>query len=355
VATGARIVHIIRQWRSIMARNQEAQRSQTTDRQPSEETHDDRATGRSSSEAVAGRSATSATSQGAGQRGDQEQHRDVSREGGAIGSQVSGTGMQTSSSRQGGRGGMTAGRGQMQSSILPALMANPALMTRAFMSNPFAFADAINQEMDRLFSTAGGDLASSARQSGSGTRGRAATQWIPAMEVRQRDDGIVIHADLPGLTPDDVNVELEDGVLTISGERRDTSEDRQEGRYHSERSYGAFSRSIALPDGVNEDQVNARFEHGVLQVTVPIQQQQLSRGRRVPIQSGASQGSSQRGAGRQQGGQQQNAQQQNAQQQNAQQQNAQGGQQSDQQHGDQPRGQQQKAQQQGGQPQRGST
>jgi len=257
---------------------------------------------------------TESSAQRAGQGGDQQRQIDVNREGGgAPGSQVSGAGARNSPSRQG-RGGTSAGRGQMQSSILPALMANPALMTRAFMSNPFAFADAMSQEMDRMFSTMGGELVTPGRQTGSGARGRGPMQWVPAMEVRQRNDGLVIHADLPGLTPDDVHVELENGVLTISGERRDSSEDRQEGRFHSERSYGAFSRSIALPDGIDENQVNARFDNGVLEVTVPMPQQQQQRGRRVPIQSGASQQSGQqtgqqRGASPQSGAQQSGAQQ----------------------------------------------
>jgi HSP20 family protein len=269
-----------------MARNQQdAQKSQTQENQSAGNTE--------------------GSAQRAGQRGEQQRQIDVNREnGGTTGTQVAGTGARSSPARQG-AGGMTGGRGQLQSSILPALMANPALMTRAFMSNPFAFADAMSQEMDRLFSTAGGDLVTTGRQGS----GRGPMQWVPAMEIRQRDDGLVIHADLPGLSPDDVHVELENGVLTISGERRESSEDRQEGRYHSERSYGAFSRSIALPENIDEEQVNARFENGVLEVTVPVPQQQQQRGRRVPIQSGASQ---QRG--------QQNTSQQSASQQNASQQ-----------------------------------
>ena len=264
-----------------MARNQQdAQKSQTQENQS------------------AGDGNTESSAQRAGQRGDQQRQIDVNREQGGPGTQVSGSGARNSPSRQG-AGAMTGGRGQMQSSILPALMANPALMTRAFMSNPFAFADAMSQEMDRLFSTAGGDLMTTGRQTGGGARGRGPTQWVPAMEIRQRDDALVIHADLPGLKPDDVQVELENGVLTISGERQDSSEDRQEGRYHSERSYGAFSRSIALPDNVDEDQVNARFENGVLEVTVPTPQQQQQRGRRVPIQSGASQPGAQQGSSQQ--------------------------------------------------------
>ena len=289
-----------------MARNQEGQRSHTQDRQQTDEVRDDRSTGRSSSEAGAAAGAASAGvggARGSEQRGDRQRQVDVSREsGGATGMQSMGTGAQQSPSRQTGRGGAVSGRGQSQPSILPALMANPGLMTRAFMANPFAFADAMSQEMDRLFSTS--ELMSPSRQLGANaSRGRAPTQWIPPMEVRQREDGLVVRADLPGLSPEDVNIELENGVLTISGERRDASEDRQDGYFHSERSYGAFSRSITLPEGVDEDQVNARFEHGVLEVTVPIQRQQQQRGRRVPIQSGGS-----RQTGQEQGSQAQGSQ-----------------------------------------------
>jgi HSP20 family protein len=174
-------------------------------------------------------------------------------------------------------------------------------MASAFMSDPFAFAQAMSQEMDRLFDTFGGTSQGGRNLSTSGS-GRSLQQqgsrgqsyWAPPMEVFQRGNEMVVRADLPGVAPDDVQIDVEDGVLTISGERRNTNEEQQEGFYRSERSYGAFSRSIALPEGVDEDQVNARYEHGVLEVTVPLPQQQRHRGRRVQIQSGAGSGSSQR-------------------------------------------------------------
>jgi HSP20 family protein len=205
-------------------------------------------------------------------------------------------------------------------------MSNPALMASAFMSNPFGFAQAMTEEMNRVFSAfdegfgapvgrVGGDTgrggsAGGAQQAGqvqsqSGQRqnmqrgmqprGGQLAQWMPQMEVLQRGDQLVVRADLPGLTPDDVQIEIEDGVLTVSGERRQSFEDRQDGFYRTERSYGAFSRSIALPDGVNEEQVQARFEHGVLEITAPLPQQPVSRSRRVQVQSGsgASQSSAQ--------------------------------------------------------------
>jgi len=95
---------------------------------------------------------------------------------------------------------------------------------------------------------------------------------------------------LPGIKADDVNIEIEDGVLTISGERQQTSEDRQQGMYRSERSYGSFARSVALPEGVDENQVQARFEHGVLEVTMPIPEQR-QRARRIQVQAGSGAGS----------------------------------------------------------------
>jgi len=249
--------------------------------------------------------------QGAEQHADQERPRKVSREGVTS----AGTGMQRGA-RQEGAGSALAGRGQGQPSLLPAFMANPGLMASAFMSNPFAFAQAMSQEMDRLFSTyGGGEFASPFGQPSGGSQagrgltggqqglqqgmplgGRGLAQWAPPVEVFQRGNELVVRADLPGLTPDDVQIEIEDGVLTVSGERRQEADERQEGFYRTERSYGAFSRSVALPEGVDEEQVQARFEHGVLEVTVPLPQRR-QRGRRVQIRSGGAQSAGQQQVG----------------------------------------------------------
>jgi len=182
-----------------------------------------------------------------------------------------------------------------ESSILPALMSNPWLMTNAFLSNPFGFARAMNQEMDRLFSGGSPDVgAYSGRSTASSRDSRSLdvsrpqqgmTRWSPQVEVRQNGNQLTVCADLPGLSAKDIDIQVDDGVLTISGERQQSTEDNRDGYYRSERSYGAFSRSIALPDGVNEDQIRAKFENGVLEVTVPVPEQR-QRGRRVEIQSG---------------------------------------------------------------------
>jgi HSP20 family protein len=182
------------------------------------------------------------------------------------------------------------------------------------MSNPFGVAHVLSREMDRLFSSGaaaelGGGFASADRSAPRAAGGRASTghgihpgllhrvergehrpsYWAPQMEVYQRGNELVAQADLPGLTPDDVQIEVEGGVLTVAGERRQAAEDQHDGFYRSERSYGAFSRSIVLPDGIDENRVTARFEHGVLEITIPLPERQQQRGRRVQIQSGAGQ------------------------------------------------------------------
>jgi HSP20 family protein len=94
-------------------------------------------------------------------------------------------------------------------------------------------------------------------------------QWIPAMDLVETDDDFVLRADLPGLSEGDVNIELEDNVLTVSGERRSEHEDRKEGYYRVERASGAFARSLTLPEGVNSEAIKASFDKGVLEVRIP--------------------------------------------------------------------------------------
>jgi HSP20 family protein len=97
----------------------------------------------------------------------------------------------------------------------------------------------------------------------------AARRWIPAMDLVETDGNFVLRADLPGLGEDDVKIELEDNVLTVSGERKVEHEDRNEGYYRVERSSGSFRRSLTLPEGVDPEAVKATFDRGVLEVRVP--------------------------------------------------------------------------------------
>jgi HSP20 family protein len=121
----------------------------------------------------------------------------------------------------------------------------------------------IQNEMNRLFNTLF-DSPSEGPRGNPGVR-----RWIPAMDLVESGDAYVLRADLPGLAESDVNIELEDNVLTISGERKTDAESRGEGYYRIERGFGTFSRSLTLPEGVDPDSVQARFERGVLEVMVP--------------------------------------------------------------------------------------
>lgn len=94
--------------------------------------------------------------------------------------------------------------------------------------------------------------------------------WMPQIEVLKSNGDLMVKADLPGLTKDDVKVELTDEALTISGERKEEKEEKREGFYRSERNYGRFYRQIPLPEGVKTDKANATFRNGVLEVTVPV-------------------------------------------------------------------------------------
>jgi HSP20 family protein len=115
--------------------------------------------------------------------------------------------------------------------------------------------------------------------------GPALRRWIPAMDVTETDDQYVLRADLPGMSESDVNVELDDNVLTISGERKSEHEQRSKGFYRVERASGSFSRSLTLPEGVDADDIQASFDNGVLEVRVPKPEQ--PKPRKVQISVGS--------------------------------------------------------------------
>jgi HSP20 family protein len=116
--------------------------------------------------------------------------------------------------------------------------------------------------------------------------GNASRRWIPAMDLVETDDQFVLKADLPGLTDEDVHIDVEGDVLTVSGERKAEHEDRREGYVRVERPFGAFRRSLTLPEGVDPEAVSASFDRGVLEVRIPKPEQRKPR--RVAIQVGSS-------------------------------------------------------------------
>lgn len=97
----------------------------------------------------------------------------------------------------------------------------------------------------------------------------AAQRWAPAMDLIEAEDHYLLKADLPGMSEEDVAIEFERGVLTISGERTSEHADHGEGWHRIERASGRFSRQLSLPDGVDAEAVTAEFDRGVLSVRIP--------------------------------------------------------------------------------------
>ena len=118
----------------------------------------------------------------------------------------------------------------------------------------------LQNEMNRLFNTV-----FDAPAPGNGT----ARRWMPAMDLVETADHFVLRADLPGMSEDDIKIEFEDRTLTVSGERKSEHESKTEGFHRVERAFGAFSRSLTLPDGVDPEAVTASFDRGVLEVSIP--------------------------------------------------------------------------------------
>jgi HSP20 family protein len=152
-------------------------------------------------------------------------------------------------------------------------------------ASPFSFMRRFSEEMDRLFedfgfgrfpsaSTGGGLI--SARDFGRGI-------WNPPIEVFQRGDELVVRADLPGMNKDEIRIEVTNDALHIEGERRQEHSEEREGRYHTERSYGRFARTIPLPAGAISEDPKATFKDGVLEITMKVPQQ--SKARQIPIGS----------------------------------------------------------------------
>jgi HSP20 family protein len=161
------------------------------------------------------------------------------------------------------RGGFLQRRGEYPFSLMPQ---------EIFRANPFSLMRRMTEEMDRMFQEAGLER-----------EGINGAGWSPAIEVTQRDGKYNVHAELPGLEPKDVKVDVENDALVIQGERRFEQEETREGVQRTERQYGAFYRSIPLPEGAKVDQAKARFHNGVLEVAIPVPEQQGNR-RTIPVE-----------------------------------------------------------------------
>ena len=120
-----------------------------------------------------------------------------------------------------------------------------------------------------------------------GRGGSAGLAWLPRVDIVERNDRIEVAMDLPGMQAEEIGLTLENNVLTISG-TRSRHEEESEGQMHvAERLYGSFTRSFAVPFEVNGDEIEARYENGVLQVSLPKAEQ--ARPRRIEIHAGGEQ------------------------------------------------------------------
>ncbi len=138
--------------------------------------------------------------------------------------------------------------------------------------------DSLQSDMNRLFDGFFGSRAGNAR-----------SRWIPAMDLAETDENLVLRADLPGMSEDDVEIEVKDRVLNVSGSREAEHETSEEGYHRVERSSGSFSRSLTLPEAADPEKITAQFNRGVLEVRIPKPAERKPT--RIEIGAGAVEGS----------------------------------------------------------------
>ena len=150
----------------------------------------------------------------------------------------------------------------------------PLMRGSLFGVNPFALMRQFTEDMDRAF----GKTTAVAGNGGA---------WCPTVEVREKEGKLLVTAELPGLKKEDVKVTVTGDSLALEGERKQEKEEKREGYYHSERSYGKFYRSIPLPEGAKVDQAAAQFNNGMLEITIPVPERKQTT-KEIPVQEGKS-------------------------------------------------------------------
>ncbi len=146
--------------------------------------------------------------------------------------------------------------------------------------NPFASLRRMTSELDRAFEA----WASFRRPSFGQFATSESAAWSPKIDVFERENRLVTRVDLPGVKKEDVSVEVTDGQLALSGERKHEKEEKKDNFYRSEREYGSFYRAVPLPEGVTLEDVKATFSDGVLEVSVPLPAKPEAKVRKVQIE-----------------------------------------------------------------------
>lgn len=98
-------------------------------------------------------------------------------------------------------------------------------------------------------------------------------RWTPAIDVERENGNLVVRADVPGIKAEEVKIEVEDDILTVSGQHEESKEEKDKHYLRRERRYGSFSRSLALPAGVETEKIEAKTHDGVVEVTIPLPQE----------------------------------------------------------------------------------
>jgi HSP20 family protein len=140
-------------------------------------------------------------------------------------------------------------------------------MTTMMRWDPFQDLRSAQDELDQMSPMLAHALGLHVRQQGNDRA--TTTAWVPALDISERKDAYLVTVELPGVEPDDLQITMEDGLLTIQGERQFAQESSEQQFHRVERRYGAFRRSITLPAQVQAEQIEASFENGVLQIVVP--------------------------------------------------------------------------------------
>jgi len=146
---------------------------------------------------------------------------------------------------------------------------------------PFRDLVGIREQMDRLFH----QLGSSTGRGWGSDEGLATGVWNPAVDVYETGDSIVLKADLPDVTQNDVDISVQGNILTLKGERKREKEVQEKDFYRMERAYGTFQRSFSLPPTVDDEKISANFSSGVLKITLPKREESKPKQIRVQVNS----------------------------------------------------------------------
>jgi HSP20 family protein len=159
--------------------------------------------------------------------------------------------------------------------------------------SPYSFMRRFAEEIDHLFEDFGFQprmhmprFFNRAAELARGGAGATATEWSPRIDILEREGQFVVRADLPGMSKDDVKVEVTDDLLTIHGERKQERKEEREGYRYSECSYGSFYRAIPLPEGADASKANADFRKGVLEIAIPAPSRHPQKARRLEVREG---------------------------------------------------------------------